>query len=198
MNKGSTAYWGLTGGVASGKSTVAQYLIELGISVLDADPISHRLTAPGGSAHDAIIKRFGTADRGRLREIVFGDPMARKDLEAILHPLILKESQSEMDRLARESGAKAVVYEASLLVETGRHKSLAGLIVVDCPREIRKQRLISRNALTPEMADQILNSQVADEKRREAATILIDNSGSLDDLQKKVREIALAARWISS
>jgi len=191
-------YWGLTGGAASGKSTVAKYFVELGIPVLDADVISRHLSEAGGAAHDEIVRRFGHADRIKLREIVFKDPSARKDLENILHPHIIRESQAELERLAQETGARVVLYEASLLVETGRYKSFDGLIVVDCPREIRAQRLITRNGISAEMADLILNAQTSDRKRREAATILIENSASLDELRKKVREIALAARWISS
>src|SRR5690606_18150449 len=120
--------WGLTGGIASGKSTVARIFAENGIGVLDADALTRELSAPGGAAHAAIEKRFGTADRSRLREMVFRDPQARKDLEGILHPLIRLESERRIRDALSERMAKGerlplrMIYEATLLVETGRHK----------------------------------------------------------------------------
>jgi dephospho-CoA kinase len=193
-----TVFWGLTGGVASGKSTVAKYFSEIGVPVVDADEVSRRLSAPGGAAFETIVKRFGTADRAKLREIVFRDSQARRDLEAILHPLILSESRAEMRRLASQTGAHAVLYEASLLIEAGRHREFAGLIVVESPRNTRKTRLLSRPGITDTVAEGILNSQITDEERRKAASRLIENNGTLDELREKVRQIALAARWISS
>jgi dephospho-CoA kinase len=194
----STAFWGLTGGAASGKTTIAGFFTELGLPVLDADGVSHRLSAPGGAAHDEIVKLFGTADRGKLREIVFQDPSARQKLEKILHPLIARESALEMQRLADETGAPVVIYEATLLIETGRHQSLSGLIVVESPLKQRKIRLLARSGVTETIAEGILKSQLSDEERRKAASILIENNGSLDELRSKVREISLAAGWISS
>lgn len=188
--------WGLTGGIASGKSTVAEFFAELGVPILDADQISRALSAPEGAARQEIVKRFGTADRTRLRKIVFADHAARKDLEAILHPHIRRESEAEMRRLVA-NGARAVIYEATLLVETGRYKDFAGLIVVESPRDMRKARLLGRSGFSDEMAEKILNSQLSDEKRRAVANIVIENSGSLDELREKVRQIALASGWIS-
>jgi dephospho-CoA kinase len=189
--------WGLTGGIASGKSTVAKYFADLGIPVIDADQISRALSAEGGAAHEAVLKRFGTTDRAELREIVFKDPLARKDLEAILHPHIVRKSQTELQRMAEQSGSSIVIYEAALLVETGRYKSLKGVLIVESPRETRKKRLISRSGLSEEMAEKILDAQLSDEKRRAVATLVIENTGSLDELREKVRQIALASGWIS-
>jgi len=191
-------FWGLTGGIASGKSTAAKFFSELGVPVVDADEISRALSGLGGAAHAEVIKRFGTADREKLREIVFKDPTSRSDLEKILHPHIIRESQIAMEALALKTGCPAVIYEATLLVETGRYKSLAGLIVIESPRETRKKRLISRNGFSDAMAEQILNSQISDEKRRKAATTVIQNAGSLDDLRAKVHEFSLARGWIVS
>jgi dephospho-CoA kinase len=190
--------WGLTGGIASGKTTAGKFFSELGIPVVDADLISRKLSNPDGAAHAEILKRFGTAQSEELRKIIFENPLARKELEAILHPHITRVSQEEFEHLARESGSPTVIYEATLLVETGRYKTLQGLIVVESPREIRKQRLIARNGFSPEMAEKIIGSQTTDENRRKAATVVIENSSSLDSLRGKVQQIALAQGWISS
>lgn len=187
--------WGLTGGIASGKSSAAKFFAEAGIPVLDADQVSRSLTAPGGAAYDSIVQRFGTADRARLREIVFNDPQARKDLEAILHPLIREASMREMEQLARAAGGSdshpvPVVYEATLLVETGRYRDFAGLIVVEAPKEDRIARLITRDGSNREMAEKILAAQVSDEARRVAATHVIVNDSDLSKLRSQVQALA--------
>ena len=103
--------WGLTGGIASGKSTVARIFEELGVPVIDADEIARGLSQPGGAAHAAVLSRFGTADREKLHGIVFSDPKARGDLEAILHPLIREESARRLSALSNHA---LVLYEAVL------------------------------------------------------------------------------------
>jgi dephospho-CoA kinase len=187
-----TLIWGLTGGIASGKSSVGLYFAELGVPVIDADQISRTLTEEGGAAHPAILKRFGTTDRAKLRAIVFSenskDPQARKDLEAILHPLIVLESQKEMDKYVA-AGAALIIYEATLLIETGRDKTLDGLIVVVAQREEQRERLISHRAMSGELADQILNAQISNEDREKAATFVITNSGTHEELRTKVHTL---------
>ena len=183
--------WGLTGGIASGKSTVGRYLSEAGLPVIDADQIARELALPGGRAHGAIIQRFATDDRKKLREIVFADPAARKDLEAILHPLIAAESLERM----QASGAPLIIYEAALLVETGRYKSFAGLIVVDAPREERLKRLMLRDGTSPELAERILDSQIPDQDRRDAATILLLNHGNLSELRARTLALVKKQGW---
>jgi dephospho-CoA kinase len=182
--------WGLTGGIASGKSTVARIFSELGIPVVDADQVARQLAAKGGAAHLPILDRFGTTDRSSLREIVFSDPQARKDLEAILHPLIKAESERQLQKL----GPGVVLYEAALLVETGRYKDFRGLIVVDAPREQRKQRLIERDHCSPELAEKILLAQSSDENRRAAATFVLENSGTEQELRAKIELLAQELR----
>ncbi len=183
--------FGLTGGIASGKSTVARLLAAAGIPVVDADLIARELNSEGGKAYPAIVQRFGTADRRELRKLVFSDPQARKDLEAILHPLIQAESLVRLHAAANSSRFQPAVlaYEAALLVETGRYRDFEGLIVVDAPREVRRQRLITRDGLAPELADAILASQASDEERRAVATLVIDNSGNLTELRDRVNEV---------
>ena len=187
------AVWGLTGGIASGKSTAARiFQQDIGIPVVDADQIARDLSRPEGLAHAAIIKRFGTDDRVKLRQIVFNDPFARKDLEAILHPLIQQES---LERISKIPPKIPVLYEAALLVETGRYQNLSGLIVIDCPVPIRRQRLIQRDGATPELADRILAAQISDEDRLKAATQIIQNSGSLEDLRLQIHNFAQKMGW---
>jgi dephospho-CoA kinase len=196
--------WGLTGGIAAGKSQVAGLLVAAGIPVIDADLVARELSQPGGaaqgsdhSAYAEIVARFGTADRARLREIVFKDEAARRDLEAILHPRIVAESLRRMQQaaaLAQASsharlgarGVPLVVYEAALLVETGRYRDLDGLLVVDAPVELRLKRLVTRDGVAPELAERIIRAQATDEQRRAAATALIPNTGSLEELRAAV------------
>lgn len=180
-----TKIWGLTGGIASGKSTVGLYFAEKGIPVIDADQISRTLSEENGAARPAIEKRFGTADRARLREIVFKDEKARKDLEAILHPLIVEESEKQIAR-HRDAGEKLIIYEATLLVETGRYKTLDGLIVVSSAPEAQLQRLTSHRAMSMELAEKILKAQISNEARQKVATYMIENNGTLEDLREKV------------
>jgi dephospho-CoA kinase len=186
-----TKIWGLTGGIASGKSSVAKFFSEFGFPVIDADSVSRELSREGGEAHDLIVKHFGTADRAALRELVFKDPLKRVELEAILHPLIARESTKRMDEHAK-AGAKLIIYEASLLVETRRYKDFDGLIVVDSPRDVRKKRLISRNAFSEKLADQIINAQAQDQARLAAANVVFENNSSLEELREKVRQFLVA------
>jgi len=197
-SKNPVELWGLTGGVASGKSAAAGFFAEFGIPVIDADQIVRELSAPGGAAHKLLVERFGTAERKEIRELVFQDPAARKDLEAIIHPLVQAETLNRIQLLAGFHPGKRipVIYEAALLVETGRYQSMDGLIVVDCPREVRKARLIARSGHSPELAEQILNSQASEEERRAAATYLLQNSGSLEQLREGVKRFISERGWL--
>lgn len=180
---------GLTGGIASGKSLIARLLREkAGIPVLDADQLSRDLSKPEGHAAPAILEAFGTLDRAQLRKKIFKDPAARAALEAILHPLIREESRREIADLAR-AGATLAFYEASLLVETGRYRDFDGLLVIEAPREVRIARLIERDACSRELAESILNSQASDEQRRSAATWVIENAGSTEELSARLDEL---------
>ncbi|MGK5085013.1 dephospho-CoA kinase [Bdellovibrionota bacterium FG-1] len=188
--------WGLTGGIASGKSTAARIFAERGIPVVDADTIARELASPGGAAYAQILTRFGTADRAELRKIVFADPKARQDLEAILHPLIQAESLKRINQIRQLSqigtlSDSPILYEAALLVETGRYRDLAGLIVVDADPAIRRARLIARDGISETLADQILASQISDSVRRQAATHVLINNGSVDDLRRAIESLRL-------
>jgi dephospho-CoA kinase len=179
--------WGLTGGIASGKSSVAKFFAEAGFTIIDADQISRELSAPGGAAFAAIVERLGTGDRAELRKIVFDDPKARKELEAILHPLIGQESRR---RMAASKGP--VIYEATLLVEAGRKKDFAGLIVVEAPLVQRISRLRARDGIDESAAKKILAAQLTDAERRAHADHVIVNDDSLEELRTKTLALAHA------
>ena len=181
--------FGLTGGVASGKSTVAKVFSDKNFVVIDADQLTHLLSQPGGLGYEAIIRRFGTSDRGLLRKMVFSDSKARQDLEAILHPLIQAESLRLMSEAAKQAANPIIIYEAALLVEKNLASDFEGLIVVEAPKEIRLQRLLSRDGMSEEIAEKIFASQATDEERRKVATFTLDNSGSLEQLKKQVEEL---------
>lgn len=179
--------FGLTGGIASGKSTVGVYFSELGIPVIDADEIARDLRAPGGEAFDTIEKRFGTVESAKLREKIFSDPTAKGDLEKIMHPLIQKKSEEEFEKY--RGRAPYVIYEAALLVETGRHRDLAGLIVVSLSPELQLERLMKRDRVSEAVARQMIDAQSATSLKESQATHRILNEGSLDDLKKQVRNL---------
>ena len=184
--------FGLTGGIACGKSTVAQILEELGAYVIDADQVSRDVVQLGTDGYDKLLSRFGeeilnsdgTIDRAKLGKKVFADQDARHQLEAILHPLIARESAKRI-ALARASNVKVIVYEATLLIESGRADSFRPLIVVWSSSEQQRARLKLRNALSDEAIKQRLESQLPIERKKSFGDILLENNGSLDLLRKK-------------
>lgn len=185
---------GLTGGIASGKSEVARILRELGYPTLDADQLARELSQPGGEAHPLILEKFGTDSRKKLREIIFGNLQARQELEAILHPLIVRLSREKAEALAEASPRKnpVIFYEATLLVETGRYKDLDGLMTVVCPEEMRVERLMQRDGIPKNLALRILAAQTDDTARCQAADHLLLNDGTSEEL-KGVVERAIEA-----
>ncbi len=190
---------GLTGGVGSGKSTVAAMLARSGAAVIDADAISRSLTEAGGAAIAAIARTFGpqfidadgALDRNRMREKVFADPTARKKLEIIIHPLVgstsLQQVQARLDE-----GSRVVLLDIPLLVESGHWRPrLNRVIVVDCAEETQITRTMTRSGLTRETVEGILRSQASRSQRRAAADMVIVNDGlTLDQLQGEVDRLA--------
>jgi dephospho-CoA kinase len=185
--------WGLTGGIAAGKSTVARFFEKAGIPVIDADQIARELSQPGGLAHERIEQCFGTTDPQVLREKIFTNPASKSELESILHPLIQEESSKRIQKLA--SQFPVVIYEAALLAETGRFKDLHGLIVIEAPQEDRLKRLLIRSGMTEEIAKRILSSQLPDSARAQNASVTIENRGSLEDLESKVQKWIQEQNW---
>jgi dephospho-CoA kinase len=184
---------GLTGGIASGKSTVAGWFASWGAYIVDADQVARDVVAPGGPAFDAVIERFGKAivtaegdiDRAELGRIVFDREPELKALEAILHPVIREESRRRFESHTGE--AVLGVYEASLLVETGVWKDFDCLIVVACAAETQMARLIDRDGLSEEDARKRLASQFPLEKKVELADHVIDTSGTLEESEARAR-----------
>lgn len=192
---------GLTGGIGSGKSTVAARLAYWGAAVIDADAISRSVTARGGCGVAAIAEAFGpefvtadgAMDRDRMRALVFQDPRAKQRLESIIHPLVGQENQ----RLAQEAldgGASCLVFDIPLLVESAHWRTrLDHVLVVDCTEATQVQRVVARNALPRETVLAIIASQASRQARRAAADTVIFNDGiGLDSLHAEVDEAARA------
>ena len=190
---------GLTGGIGSGKSTVARVLVECGAALIDADAISRQLTAPGGAAISALASQFGpqiitaegAMDRDRMRQLAFNDPALKKQLEAIIHPLISQESLRQSSA-AVDAGCACIVFDIPLLVESGRwRQQLDRVLVVDCTEDTQITRVMARNGLTREGVEKIIAAQASRAQRLAAADICICNEGlSLQALARLVRQLA--------
>ena len=190
---------GLTGGIGSGKSTVARVLVECGAALIDADAISRQLTAPGGAAISALTSQFGpqiitaegAMDRDRMRQLAFNDPALKKQLEAIIHPLISQESLRQSSA-AVDAGCACIVFDIPLLVESGRwRQQLDRVLVVDCAEDTQIARVMARNALSREDVEKIIAAQASRAQRLAAADICLFNEGlSLSALARLVRQLA--------
>ena len=190
---------GLTGGIGSGKSTVLQMLAQLGAAVIDADAISRATTAAGGAAIAAIARRFGAGfitpggalDRARMREHAYGDPLARQQLEEIIHPLVGQESARQV-QAALDTRMPCIVFDIPLLVESGRWRAQVDrVLVVDCSPETQVERVVARSGLEPQAVRAIMAAQAPRALRLAAADIVICNEGiSLDQLRDNVVQAA--------
>jgi dephospho-CoA kinase len=214
---------GLTGGIGSGKSTVSALLEERGAVIVDADRIAREVVAPGGPAYQPVVDRFGPGvvtadgaiDRPALAAVVFADPSARADLEAITHPVV---GATMAERLTAQAGAdRVVVLDVPLLVEGGRRRSggeassgessggpssgggrslphgVAAVVVVDAPPEVAVSRLVRDRGMKPAEVEARMAAQATREDRLALADVVIDNSGSTEDL---VQEVDRAWAWI--
>jgi dephospho-CoA kinase len=182
---------GLTGGIGSGKSTVAQMLADLGAHVVDADAIAWEVVAPGTPGLAALVSTFGDGvldgdrlDRAALARIVFEDPDARARLNAITHPLIGARTAELVAGLPRDG---VLVHDVPLLVELGMQDAYDLVVVVDAPDEVRVERLVTRG-LSEQDARARIAAQASRAQRLAAADIVLDNSGDLDDLRRQVTQ----------
>ena len=181
---------GLTGGIASGKSTVAQRFTELGVPVIDADVAARAVVAPGQPGLGQVIERFGPSvvsesgalDRRALRELIFSDPDARHDLEAILHPLI----RADMNRSAAAAAGPYVVMAIPLLVEGASRDRVDRILVVDVDEDVQLRRVMARDQCSLEQARAILASQARRSARLAVADDVLLNSGTVTDLRQSV------------
>ncbi len=185
--------WGLTGGIGAGKSTAGKFFEELGIPIIDSDKIAQDLRKEGGLAYAPLIQRFNTADKTELKKIIFNDPQARKDLEKILHPLIQIESEKLIRALAIQH--RIILYEATLLVETGRFRDFDGLIVIEAPASIRRDRVLARDPISPTLFQSILDSQASDQDRNKNADLIIKNLGTTDGLKSQIQNFIEKQGW---
>ncbi len=189
--------FGLTGNIGSGKSTVAGMFRRAGIPVLDADRIAREVTAPGGRAHEAVVREFGreillpdgTIDRRKLADIVFADPSRRARLEALTHPAILESMKEALDGLSREGHSSAIV-EAALIHESGAKGLFEAVISVRCGEETQLRRLLARGGMSTEQALARLRAQMDAERKAGRSDYVIDNSGGLEETQAQVERIA--------
>jgi dephospho-CoA kinase len=191
---------GLTGGIGSGKSTVAGMLAARGAAVIDADAISRGVTAPGGRAIEAIAQVFGphmiaadgAMNRQAMRERVFQDPEAKRQLEAIIHPLV-SQITTEQTQWALERHHTCLVFDVPLLVESGERwrRQLDRVLVVDCDATTQRQRVMARNGLAAEEIDRIISQQASRAQRLACAdTVIVNQSINLHELAVQVSQVA--------
>jgi dephospho-CoA kinase len=189
---------GLTGGIASGKSTVADLFAALEVPVIDTDKIAREVVEPGQPPLEKLVERFGAGiltpdghlDRPKLREIVFSDPRARADLEALTHPAI----GSAVEAMAAAAGGPYQILVIPLLVEKGLGKRLDRVLAVDCPESLQLQRLQARDGSSAAQAQAILDAQASRTARLKAADDVIRNESDVADLRQQVE--ALHRRYL--
>lgn len=194
---------GLTGNVASGKTTVAHLFRDCGATLIDADALVREAQEPGTPTLAAIRRRFGdavlrpdgTLDRGALRRVVLDDEPARHDLERIVHPYV-RRRRDELARAAAAEGARVLVNDIPLLFETLSPGAFDAIVLVDADPAVRRARLVAGRGLEPAEADRLIASQMPAGEKRARSDWIIDNDGSLDQLRARARDVweALAAR----
>jgi len=186
----------LTGNVASGKSTVAALFAAWGATVIDADAIVHELQRPGTGVYDAIVHRFGPRvvgprgllDRDALRARVLADPDARRDLEAIVHPAVARRRE-ELVADARRRGVPVVVSDIPLLFEALDPAAFDAVVLVDAPEAERRRRLVAMRGLDPAEAERLMAAQLPSSAKRARSTWVIDNDGTLAELERRARAV---------
>ena len=184
---------GLTGGIASGKTTVADLFAALGVPIIDSDQVARDVVAPGTAALQQIVEAFGSSvlksdgslDRPRMRERIFSDPIQRKRLESILHPAI----RTEMAARASRAGGPYQISVVPLLVENGLAPTFDTVVVVDCPEADQLKRLQVRDSIDLRQAQLMLDAQATRAQRLAAADDIVVNSGTLNDLSRQVQRL---------
>jgi dephospho-CoA kinase len=186
---------GLTGGVGSGKSTVAGILRDLGAEVVDADEATHAVYAPGTPGFDAVVREFGPeyvrdgqVDRGRLGRLVFDDADARRRLNAIVHPLV-RDWMAERTREAAERGAEVVIQDVPLLFENGIEYLFSSVVLVYAPEQVQVERLVQGRGLDEDRARAMIAAQMPIDEKRRRAHHVVDNSGTREETRRQVEEI---------
>ncbi len=186
---------GLTGGIATGKSTVARFLMEMGAIVIDADQLAREAVTPGYPALQQLVELFGTGlllpdgtlDRSKLRKHVFANPEKLKQLESIIHPCIKQLAINRLE-MARQSGAPAAVYMAPLLIEAGATDRVDEIWVVTAMADVQLKRLIERDKCDIEHTKQIISAQMPLEEKEQYGVVVIDNSGDIESTRHQVQD----------
>lgn len=188
---------GLTGGIASGKSTVSGLLAEAGARIIDADSIAREVVEPGTPAYDELIAFFGRGilladgeiDRKRLGDIIFNDSAKKAHLNAIIHPRVYRRTEEMIAGIASQSPDVVVILDIPLLLEARMKRHLAEVIVVYVPEHLQLQRLMARDRIDAKAALARIHSQMPIEEKRHLATIVIDNSGTLADTRSQAQAV---------
>ena len=188
---------GLTGGIASGKSTISRFLSDAGAQIIDADKIAREVVKPGTPGYDAILAFFGRTillpdgdiDRKRLGEIIFNDPDKKARLDAIVHPLVFERSAEMIAQIAAETPDAVVIMDVPLLMEADMGRDLEEVIVVYVPETIQLERLMNRDGIDEQAAMARIRSQMPIEEKRKRATLVIDNSGTLSDSRRQAMAV---------
>ena len=187
---------GLTGNIASGKSTVVEVWRGLGARIVDADELARRAVEPGSPALREIVDRWGSGmltpegalDRAAMRELVFADKAARAALEGIVHPLVAELREQEFAAATRE-GVPVVVADIPLLFEVGREGEFDLVVLVEAPERIRRDRIFRNRGIDPAEADRMIAAQMPSSAKRPRSNFVIDNDGSMEQLRQRAGEV---------
>jgi len=188
---------GLTGGIATGKSTVGAMFVELGCHLIESDQITHQLFEPGQAVHAAVVKQFGnrilaldgTIDRRILGDIIFRDPQARGKLNSLVHPAIIQRQQEWLKEMQAQDPHGIAIVDAALMIEVGTYKNYDKVIVVTSSSELQKERLRARSALSDEEIESRIRSQMPNEEKIKYADFVIDNSGAIESTRVQVETV---------
>jgi len=188
---------GLTGGIATGKTTVGEMFVELGCHLIDSDQIAHRLFEPGQAVNAAVVKEFGdgivaadgSIDRRILGDIVFKDAQARARLNSLVHPAIIERQQEWLKQVEAQDPKGIAIVAAALMIEVGTYKNYDKIIVVTCSQEIQKERLRARSPLSEDQIEARIRSQMPMEEKVRYADFVIDNSGPIAATRHQVAEV---------
>jgi dephospho-CoA kinase len=188
---------GLTGNIATGKSTVGEMFVELGCHLIDSDQISHQVYQPGTAVYEAIVAEFGktilapdgTIDRRILGDIVFKAQPARARLNRLVHPAIIQRQQEWLKEVEVRDPQGIAIVDAALMIEVGTYKNYQKVIVVICTPEVQAERLRARSGLSEEQIEARIRSQMPLEEKVKYADFVIDNSGSLESTRRQVKKV---------
>ena len=188
---------GLTGGIATGKSTVGAMFVRFGCHLIDSDQITHSLFEPGHSVYKAVVSAFGghilapdgTIDRRILGGIVFNEPRARARLNSLVHPAVIQRQQEWLKEMESQDPEAIAIVDAALMIEVGTYKNYDKIIVVTCNPETQKERLRARTSLSEDQIEARIRSQMPMEEKVKYADFVIDSSGSMRATQERVEEV---------